>query len=72
MAVISLSFAQLISNCFCFCLSQNGYRPIASDTMNFGLTGTMFTNKVITNSVYEHHPNTNTNVFRNMDNPEVA
>ena len=32
----------------------------------------MFTNKVFTNSVHEHHPNTNTNMFMNMDNPGVA
>ena len=32
----------------------------------------MFTNKVFTNSVHEHHPNTNTNMFTNMDNPGVA
>jgi len=27
----------------------------------------MFMNKVFTNSVPEHHPNTNTNMFTNMD-----
>ena len=32
----------------------------------------MFTTKVFTNSVHEHHPNTNTNMFTNMDNPGVA
>ena len=41
---------------------------------DLGLTRTMFTNKVFTNSVHGHHPNTNTNMnmFTNMDNPGVA
>ena len=32
----------------------------------------MVTNKVFTNSVHEDHPNTNTDMFTNMDNPGVA
>ena len=40
--------------------------------LKLGLTQTMFTNKVFTNSVHEHHPNTNTNMFTNTDNPGVA
>ena len=32
----------------------------------------MFTNRVFANSLCEHHPATNTNMFTNMDNPEIA